>query len=149
MTRPKTPLLDRVAGPVDLSAFSDAELAQLADELRAEVISAVSETGGHLGASLGVVELTVALHRIFDFKRDRLVWDVSHQAYPHKVLTGRKDRFATLRRTDGLCGRSEPMVEGGRAERPAVPREISSTEPPVATRYSFLELSRCELRTPV
>ncbi|MEM9475537.1 MAG: 1-deoxy-D-xylulose-5-phosphate synthase [Pseudomonadota bacterium] len=104
MTRPKTPLLDRVAGPVDLSAFSDAELAQLADELRAEVISAVSETGGHLGSSLGVVELTVAIHAVFNTPFDKLIWDVGHQCYPHKVLTGRRDRIRTLRQKDGLSG---------------------------------------------
>lgn len=104
MTRPITPLLDRVAGPADLKGFSDDELATLADELRAEVISAVSETGGHLGSSLGVVELTVAIHAIFNTPHDKLVWDVGHQCYPHKVLTGRRDRIRTLRQKDGLSG---------------------------------------------
>ncbi|MEO1154626.1 MAG: 1-deoxy-D-xylulose-5-phosphate synthase [Pseudomonadota bacterium] len=104
MTRPKTPLLDRVAGPADLSAFSDAELAQLADELRSEVVSAVSETGGHLGSSLGVVELTVAIHAVFNTPFDKLIWDVGHQCYPHKVLTGRRDRIRTLRQKGGLSG---------------------------------------------
>ncbi len=102
--RPATPLLDRVTTPGDLDQFSDSELRRLADELRAETISAVSETGGHLGAGLGVVELTVALHAVFDTPRDRLIWDVSHQCYPHKILTGRRDRIRTLRQQDGLSG---------------------------------------------
>ena len=102
--RPNTPLLDRVKLPEDLKRFSDAELTQLAQELRQETISAVSETGGHLGAGLGVVELTVALHAIFDTPRDKIIWDVSHQAYPHKILTGRRDRIRTLRQQDGLSG---------------------------------------------
>lgn len=104
MTRPVTPLLDRVAGPQDLKGFTDTELATLADELRAEVISAVSETGGHLGSSLGVVELSVAIHAVFNTPFDKLVWDVGHQCYPHKVLTGRRDRIRTLRQKDGLSG---------------------------------------------
>ncbi|MCB1387947.1 MAG: 1-deoxy-D-xylulose-5-phosphate synthase [Rhodobacteraceae bacterium] len=103
-TRPATPLLDRVHSPADLKRLSDAQLKQVADELRAETISAVSETGGHLGAGLGVVELTVALHAVFDTPRDRLIWDVSHQSYPHKILTGRRDRIRTLRMKDGLSG---------------------------------------------
>jgi len=103
-SRPQTPLLDRVAAPADLKGFSDRDLRQLADELRAETISAVSETGGHLGAGLGVVELTVALHAIFDAPRDRIIWDVSHQTYPHKILTGRRDRIRTLRQGGGLSG---------------------------------------------
>ena len=102
--RPLTPLLDRVATPADLKRLNDHELALLADELRAETISAVSETGGHLGAGLGVVELTVALHAVFDTPRDKLIWDVSHQCYPHKILTGRRDRIRTLRQKDGLSG---------------------------------------------
>ena len=102
--RPKTPILDRITGPADLKALSDGDLRRLADELRAETISAVSETGGHLGAGLGVVELTVALHAVFDTPRDRLIWDVSHQCYPHKILTGRRDRIRTLRQKDGLSG---------------------------------------------
>ncbi|MEM1064176.1 MAG: 1-deoxy-D-xylulose-5-phosphate synthase [Pseudomonadota bacterium] len=104
MTRPDTPLLDRVAGPADLRALSDGDLARLADELRAEVISAVSETGGHLGSSLGVVELTVAIHAVFNTPFDKLIWDVGHQCYPHKVITGRRDRIRTLRQKDGLSG---------------------------------------------
>jgi 1-deoxy-D-xylulose-5-phosphate synthase len=102
--RPNTPLLDQVTRPGDLKRFSDAELIQLAAELRAETVSAVSVTGGHLGAGLGVVELTVALHAVFDTPRDKLIWDVSHQCYPHKILTGRRDRIRTLRMKGGLSG---------------------------------------------
>jgi 1-deoxy-D-xylulose-5-phosphate synthase len=102
--RPETPLLDRVNSPEDLKQFSDAELIQLAHELRTETIAVVSETGGHLGAGLGVVELTVALHAVFDTPRDKLIWDVSHQSYPHKILTGRRDRMLSLRVKDGISG---------------------------------------------
>ncbi|WP_424987956.1 1-deoxy-D-xylulose-5-phosphate synthase [Microbulbifer sp. S227A] len=102
--RPKTPLLDGVTRPAELKQFSDAELGQVADELRAETISAVSVTGGHLGAGLGVVELTVALHAVFDTPRDKIIWDVGHQCYPHKILTERRDRIRTLRMKDGLSG---------------------------------------------
>ncbi len=102
--RPMTPTLDRVAVPADLKRLTDAELATLAHELRAETISAVSVTGGHLGSSLGVVELTVALHAVFNTPFDKLVWDVGHQCYPHKILTGRRDRIRTLRQKDGLSG---------------------------------------------
>src|SRR4051794_18896594 len=101
---PSTPLLDRVRIPADMRNFSTDQLKQLADELRAETIHAVSQTGGHLGASLGVVELTVALHAVFETPRDRLIWDVGHQAYPHKILTGRRDRIRTLRQGGGLSG---------------------------------------------
>jgi 1-deoxy-D-xylulose-5-phosphate synthase len=100
----KTPLLDQVRTPEDLRALSEKDLKQLAGELRHETIDAVSVTGGHLGAGLGVVELTVALHYIFDTPRDRLIWDVGHQAYPHKILTGRRDRIRTLRQGGGLSG---------------------------------------------
>ncbi|WP_416883386.1 1-deoxy-D-xylulose-5-phosphate synthase [Marivita sp.] len=100
----ETPLLDTVSSPADLKRFSDAQLEQVADELRRETISAVSKTGGHLGAGLGVVELTVALHAIFDAPRDKIIWDVSHQCYPHKILTGRRDRMGTLRQENGLSG---------------------------------------------
>jgi 1-deoxy-D-xylulose-5-phosphate synthase len=102
--KPLTPLLDQIAAPADLKGLSRDDLHQLADELRSEVIDAVSVTGGHLGAGLGVVELTVALHAVFDTPNDRLIWDVGHQAYPHKVLTGRRDRIRTLRQKDGLSG---------------------------------------------
>jgi len=104
LDKPQTPLLDRVSTPADLKSLSRDELRQVADELRAEVIDAVSGTGGHLGAGLGVVELTVAIHATFDTPNDRLIWDVGHQAYPHKVLTGRRDRIRTLRQKDGLSG---------------------------------------------
>ena len=104
MARPVTPLLDRVSIPSDLRNYSADQLKRLADELRAETIDAVSVTGGHLGASLGVVELTVAIHAIFDTPHDRLIWDVGHQAYPHKILTGRRDRIRTLRQGGGLSG---------------------------------------------
>jgi 1-deoxy-D-xylulose-5-phosphate synthase len=87
--------------PADLKDLTDRELRQLADELRAETISAVSVTGGHLGAGLGVVELTVALHAVFDTPRDKIIWDVGHQCYPHKILTGRRDRIRTLRMEKG------------------------------------------------
>ncbi|WP_181705821.1 1-deoxy-D-xylulose-5-phosphate synthase [Chthonobacter rhizosphaerae] len=104
MTRPSTPLLDTVSSPADLKRLTPAELRQLADEVRAEMIDAVSITGGHLGAGLGVVELTVALHAVFDTPHDRLIWDVGHQAYPHKILTERRDRIRTLRQGGGLSG---------------------------------------------
>jgi len=99
-----TPLLDTLKTPDDLRQLPESQLRQVADELRTETISAVSVTGGHLGAGLGVVELTVALHYVFDTPRDRLIWDVGHQAYPHKILTGRRDRIRTLRQADGLSG---------------------------------------------
>ncbi|MFA5539744.1 MAG: 1-deoxy-D-xylulose-5-phosphate synthase [Gemmobacter sp.] len=102
--RPRTPTLDRVHLPADLRSLSDRELRLLADELRAETISAVSVTGGHLGAGLGVVELTVALHAVFETPRDKIIWDVGHQCYPHKILTGRRDRIRTLRMEGGLSG---------------------------------------------
>jgi len=100
----ETPLLDRIASPHDLRLLAEGELRQLADELRAETVDAVSVTGGHLGAGLGVVELTVALHYVFDTPHDRLIWDVGHQAYPHKILTGRRGRIRTLRQGGGLSG---------------------------------------------
>jgi 1-deoxy-D-xylulose-5-phosphate synthase len=104
VSQPQTPLLDRVRTPADLRALPASDLRQLADELRTETISAVSVTGGHLGAGLGVVELTVALHYVFNTPHDRLVWDVGHQAYPHKILTGRRERIRTLRQGGGLSG---------------------------------------------
>src|SRR6188508_1323282 len=100
----RTPLLDTIKAPDDLRRVPEADLPQVVDELRRETIDAVSVTGGHLGAGLGVVELTVALHHVFDTPRDRLIWDVGHQAYPHKVLTGRRDRIRTLRQGGGLSG---------------------------------------------
>src|SRR3954454_22613098 len=101
---PPTPLLDTVDTPADTRGLSIPQLRQLADELRAETIDAVSQTGGHLGAGLGVVELTVALHHVFQTPTDVLIWDVGHQAYPHKILTGRRDRIRTLRQSGGLSG---------------------------------------------
>ena len=101
---PPTPLLDRVKIPADLRQLAKDDLRQLADELRDEVIDAVGQTGGHLGSGLGVVELTVAIHYVFNTPEDRLVWDVGHQCYPHKILTGRRDRIRTLRQGGGLSG---------------------------------------------
>lgn len=114
MSRSSTPLLDGISSPSDLRGLSDAKLAALSRELRNEVIEAVSVTGGHLGSSLGVVELTVALHAVFDTPRDKIVWDVGHQCYPHKVLTGRRDRMQTLRQEGGISGftkRSESIYD--------------------------------------
>ncbi len=101
---PHTPLLDRVASPADLRNLSIEQLTQLSGELRAETIHSVSRTGGHLGAGLGVVELTVAIHHVFETPTDRLIWDVGHQCYPHKIFTGRRDRMSTIRQKDGLSG---------------------------------------------
>src|SRR6478609_1586929 len=109
-----TPLLDTLNGPDDLRRLPEASLRQVADELRSETINAVSVTGGHLGAGLGVVELTVALHHVFDTPDDRIVWDVGHQCYPHKILTGRRERIRTLRQGGGLSGftkRSESVYD--------------------------------------
>ena len=99
-----TPLLDTIDTPDALRKLPETALRQIADELRAETIDAVSVTGGHLGAGLGVIELTVALHYVFNTPADRLIWDVGHQAYPHKILTGRRSRIRTLRQGDGLSG---------------------------------------------
>ena len=103
-SQPGPRLLDRVAVPADVRALPRGELGRLASELRSELVAAVAQTGGHLGAGLGVVELTVALHFVFDTPSDRLVWDVGHQAYPHKILTGRRGRIRTLRQPGGLSG---------------------------------------------
>ncbi len=114
MSAPATPHLDQIHHPADLRRLNDSTLAKVAAELRAEVIDAVSTTGGHLGSSLGVVELAVAIHAVFDTPRDRLIWDVGHQCYPHKVLTGRRDRIRTLRQEGGLSGftkRSESLFD--------------------------------------
>src|ERR1700710_758788 len=101
---PRTPLLDRVNIPSDMRNLSGDQLKQLAEELRAETVDTVSVTGGHLGAALGVIELTVAIHAVFDTPSDRLIWDVGHQAYPHKILTGGRDRTRPLRQPGGLSG---------------------------------------------
>src|SRR5437879_9956130 len=111
----KTPLLDTIRTPDDLRKLKIEQVQQVADELRQETIDAVSVTGGHLGAGLGVVELTVALHYVFDTPNDRLIWDVGHQAYPHKILTGRRDPIRTLRQGGGLSGftkRAEGEYDG-------------------------------------
>src|ERR1700754_5015270 len=100
----KTPLLDTVSEPHQLRALDKKDLRQFADELRKETIDVVSVTGGHLGAGLGVVELTTALHYVFDTPNDKIIWDVGHQAYPHKIITGRRDRMRTLRQGGGLSG---------------------------------------------
>src|SRR6201999_1377556 len=100
----KTPLLDRVREPSDLRALPKGDLRQFADELRSELIDVVSVTGGHLGAGLGVVELTAALHSVFNTPDDTIIWDVGHQAYPHKIVTGRRERMRTLRQGGGLSG---------------------------------------------
>ena len=102
LTRPNTPLLDQISNPSDLKLMEVDQLSQLADELRLFLLYSVGQTGGHFGAGLGVVELTIALHYVFDSPKDRLVWDVGHQAYPHKILTGRRDQMLTIRQADGL-----------------------------------------------
>ena len=99
-----TKLIKQINFPSDLRKFEKENLKQISDELRDELIDVVSETGGHLGAGLGVVELTIALHYVFDTPKDKLVWDVSHQCYPHKIITGRRDRIKTLRKGGGLSG---------------------------------------------
>jgi 1-deoxy-D-xylulose-5-phosphate synthase len=104
LTKSTTRFLDEISSPADLRRINAQHLQQVADELRAETINAVAVTGGHLGASLGVIELTVALHYVFDTPNDKLVWDVGHQAYPHKILTGRRERIRTLRTGGGLSG---------------------------------------------
>lgn len=101
-TKPDTPLLDKVNSPVDLRMLPKEQLQQLSDELRTEIINAASVSGGHFGAGLGVVELTVALHYVFNTPDDRLIWDVGHQAYPHKIITGRRDGIRSIRQPGGL-----------------------------------------------
>ena len=104
MAHHKTPLLDQISTLQDLRAMPERQMQAVADEVRQDMIAAVSQTGGHLGAGLGVVELTRLLYITFDTPKDRLIWDVGHQAYPHKILTGRRERIHTLRQTDGLSG---------------------------------------------
>ena len=130
-TRPQTPLLDRVRTPEDMRSMTDAQLETLAHELRSEVISAVSETGGHLGAGLGVVELTVGIHAVFNTPRDKLIWDVSHQCYPHKVLTGRRERIRTLRKGGGLSGFTK------RAESPFDPFGAAHSSTSISAGLGF------------
>ncbi|MEO1331104.1 MAG: 1-deoxy-D-xylulose-5-phosphate synthase [Pseudomonadota bacterium] len=131
MARPATPLLDRVTDPSVLRTMTDAELRQVADELRAETISAVSVTGGHLGSGLGVVELTVAIHAVFETPRDKLIWDVGHQCYPHKILTGRRDRIRTLRQGGGLSGFTK------RAESPYDPFGAAHSSTSISAGLGF------------
>ena len=143
--RPATPLLDKIQSPADMKPLSDAQLVQLAGELRAETISAVSETGGHLGAGLGVVELTVAIHAVFDTPRDRLIWDVSHQCYPHKILTGRRDRIRTLRMKDGLSGftkRTESPYDPFGAAHSSTSSAPGSAKKPASSSASTRPCSR-------
>jgi 1-deoxy-D-xylulose-5-phosphate synthase len=128
---PVTPLLDQVASPEELRALEEGQLRQVADELRAETIDAVSQTGGHLGAGLGVVELTVALHYVYDTPRDILIWDVGHQAYPHKILTGRRDRIRTLRQGAGLSGFTK------RAESPYDPFGAAHASTSISAALGF------------
>ena len=115
------PILPTIQGPADLRGLTEAQLEELAAEIRQTIITTVATTGGHLGSSLGVVELTIALHRLLESPRDRIVWDTGHQAYPHKLLTGRFERFGTLRSVGGIGGfprRSESehdVVDGGHA----------------------------------
>ena len=103
-SRPHTPLLDSIDAPADLRALDEKQLPQLADELRAFLLYTVGQTGGHFGAGLGVVELTIALHYVYETPDDRLVWDVGHQTYPHKILTSRRERMNSIRQGDGLSG---------------------------------------------
>src|SRR4030067_866662 len=120
-----TPLLDRIQTPADLRALQDHELKPLAEELRQELIAAVAVTGGHLGAGLGVVELTIALHHVFDTPAAKLIWVLGHQSYPHKILTGRRDRIRTLRQAGGLsrfCKRAESERDTFRAGPSPAPR---------------------------
>ena len=140
--RPRTPILDRVHVPADLKRLPDADLKRLAHEVRAEVISAVSETGGHLGAGLGVVELTVALHAVFDTPHDKLIWDVSHQCYPHKVLTGRRERIRTLRQKDGLSGFTK------RSESPYDPFGAAHSSTSISAALGFAVARDLGGRTP-
>jgi 1-deoxy-D-xylulose-5-phosphate synthase len=126
-----TPLLDQVTEPRDMKRLSDRQLRQLADELRRETIDAVSVTGGHLGAGLGVVELTVAIHAVFDTPKDRLIFDVGHQCYPHKILTGRRDRIRTLRKGDGLSGFTK------RAESPYDPFGAAHSSTSISAGLGF------------
>jgi 1-deoxy-D-xylulose-5-phosphate synthase len=107
----KTPLLDQIHLPADLKKLSREEIKKLAGELRYETIFAVSKTGGHLGAGLGVVELTCALHQVFNAPHDKLIWDVGHQAYPHKILTGRREKMRTIRQPEGLSGFTKRTFE--------------------------------------
>ena len=132
MSQP-TPLLDTVTSPADLRRMQDPDLLRLASELRSEVIAAVSQTGGHLGSSLGVVELAVALHAVFNTPHDKLVWDVGHQCYPHKILTGRRDQMHTLRQGGGISGFTK------RAESEYDPFGAAHSSTSISAAYGFTE----------
>jgi 1-deoxy-D-xylulose-5-phosphate synthase len=125
----QTPLLDTIDNPADTRELSLVELKQLADELRAETVDAVSVTGGHLGAGLGVVELTVALHHVFETPRDIVIWDVGHQAYPHKILTGRRKGIRTLRQGNGLSGFSKRAMAS--LASPSAPKAPTTRSAPL------------------
>ena len=133
----KTPLLDGIADPADVRKLEEIQLRDLADELREELVDAVSETGGHLGAGLGVVELTTAIHYVFDTPRDKLVWDVSHQCYPHKILTGRRDRIRSLRR----AAASRASRAGRRASTTPSARRIARLQSPPASASPWRAIS--------
>lgn len=129
--RPSTPLLDRAVTPVGLRRLGEAELETLADELRLELLYTVGQTGGHFGAGLGVIELTIALHYVFDTPDDRLVWDVGHQAYPHKILTGRREQMGTLRQKDGIAAfRAAPRAN-------TTPLASATPAPPSVQRWAW------------
>ena len=129
--RPSTPLLDRAATPDGLRRLGEAELETLADELRLELLYTVGQTGGHFGAGLGVIELTIALHYVFDTPDDQLVWDVGHQAYPHKILTGRSERMTTLRPKDGIApSRAAPKAN-------TTPSASATPAPPSAPPWAW------------
>lgn len=137
-SRVNTPILDTVTVPEDLRRLDDGDLPQLAEELRAELIDAVSQTGGHLGAGLGVVELTIALHHVFETPHDRIIWDVGHQCYPHKILTGRRDRIRTLRQEDGLSGFTK------RAESEYDPFGAAHSSTSISAGLGMVEASRLQ-----
>ncbi|MGB7432854.1 MAG: 1-deoxy-D-xylulose-5-phosphate synthase [Ahrensia sp.] len=134
----QTPMLDQVNTPDDLRRIDDSDLPQLADELRSELIDAVSTSGGHLGSNLGVVELTVALHRVFDTPHDRIIWDVGHQCYPHKILTGRRERIRTIRQEKGLSGFTK------RTESPYDPFGAAHSSTSISAGLGMVEASRLQ-----
>ena len=148
--------LNQINFPSDLKKIPESQLQKVADELREEMIDAVSVTGGHLGASLGVVELTVALHYIFNTPNDKLIWDVGHQCYPHKILTGRKDKIRTLRQGDGLSGftkrlESEYDPFGAAHSSTSISSALGIAEANKLSNKSenVVEIGRAHVRTPV
>ena len=136
--RPSTPLLDKAVTPDGLRRLGEAELEALADELRLELLYTVGQTGGHFGAGLGVIELTVALHYVFDTPDDRLVWDVGHQAYPHKILTGRREQMSTLRQKGGVAAFPR------RSESEYTPSASVTPAPPSAPRWAWRSPPGCK-----